>query len=812
MASELSVILLNCTSYEESIRAEAEAQDQQIKESNVVEYLVLLMEIMGSSDFPVLARSMAIIRAWQLFPEELSDLPSEADHPFDVLTRNVIESLLQISYKLLSCQETQIAHLAGTLYGRIAALEIHYNPQNSIFAQLSTDFNNATTLSVIEPLSVALQKVCSSTVLEAEEVPQLMESVLSHINENSDLAIANESVSVLARLIISLQEYLEDQESCSVLLNTLLQLTSIDGIERAVFDCWIEISKIAPNLILMFEQVLIPTILGVLASEESPQETLFRACNLLRKLAAAEAQNEDEEEISNQVLANYESIITVLINLVSQGVLETDNDESGLSIADEAKHTIPRVLRVCETEHIEALESFVMSIATSNEIGYVYAVLCLLSSMISASEDPCVANQFFETLLAQAQSEHPLIRKQAIICLRRGINKLIVSANDERIAFLQQFVPQLHQLSSYVTDVPVVGFQVMKLMAAMVKIPNFSHTSEYINALYPIAVEMRYLYSKDPFSPINEIIDEGEHDAVVKSIDHALELYNSAVTQAQFSWLIVNLSETIQAYFIRFGEEINSYVEPFCTLLLQVACSESSYASDALLPLGIIAQRCPTIFAPFAEQALSIFLNGLQSIEYPEILYNSTYGLDFIIRGGFDLSQHIETILNLLLEIIKDFNQEPKNRRAAVQTISSLAEISPQLYSPYSQQVMNLIRAFCDGLQTQLDFDEMEAQLMMNALGCCILNTIKAVGINEGTKFVDMAFNIFAHVAELEGTISRLSDTTLALMYFVAVNYKNQFLECIQDDEDVGDYIVSLTNYPDKTERAKQILDALGYQ
>jgi len=140
-------------------------------------YAAALLSVLGRPEAPDHVRAMAVILRWKLLPEDISDISDDAPHPCDALGDAVAGPHLAVFRDLpLSEREpSQLANLAASLFGRMAALALHSGSNAPFAGEL------ARTLAVCPgpaiPISVVLETIRVSALLEMDDVTAVARSL-----------------------------------------------------------------------------------------------------------------------------------------------------------------------------------------------------------------------------------------------------------------------------------------------------------------------------------------------------------------------------------------------------------------------------------------------------------------------------------------------------------------------------------------------------------------------------------------------------------------------------------------------------------
>ncbi|KAH0791604.1 hypothetical protein GPJ56_004451 [Histomonas meleagridis] len=806
MVEEVSKILINLQNPDEAIRAQAEAAVNSLKEQNIVGFIQVLNQIISTPNSPPQLLAMSIILTWQLFPEEISDLDIDAPHPFDVYSQPLVENILNVSHNLMISGDLSIRHLAATLFGRVASLQVHRNLDSKIFLKLSEELASTQDINIIRSISIALVKICTECEPEDNELSALLTAIFKHLTNPTSPEVTNEVSKILSSIINSMAQILEDEKVCNTIVSVLISLLQTPGCQCSALTSWIELYKIVPELLVMLSQQLVPLVLLILSDPQQEEATLLNGFLLLQKLSKLEMKN---EENMNVIRANYEVIVMTLLKMSCS----VSNPECDISTAWNppiaAKATLKLVTMTLGDQELFKLFPLIQSLLTSNVFGDRYGGLCLLSFIVEYSESPTALpiKEILELSLQLTNDQVPRVKQAAINCIANVINRLRDTKDPNLLAIAQTLLP----LISHIDDDPFTAYQTIKLMSQIVQVPNFGNTFEVLQTTFTRSIHYRSYFSKNPFLYISKIIDFGEPESVKAFYPTVIQTLKESIENPSLFPLIPELSELTQGYVIRFGNDIIQFSEPVIQLFFQVVRFPNEYASDGLVPLGIQAMNYPQVFAPYLPQFLEISVMALKQVSDSAAVYGAATALYFIILGGHDITQQMPVLLQLLTEVLADMNIAVITRRAVIDLIGVIAQKAPPLFVQFANPVMTLIRAFCNisGLKIQMSMNATEAQLMANALAKCTYSAMLAVGKDLAKNYVDIAIDILSFVSELEDVIERLMSICLDLYLYLSVEFKNDLLIAIEEEESIGQLIFVAADVDQQ--KASAVLNNLGY-
>jgi hypothetical protein len=261
-------------------------------------------------------------------------------------------------------------------------------------------------------------------------------------------------------------------------------------------------------------------------------------------------------------------------------------------------------------------------------------------------------------------------------------------------------------------------------------------------------------------------------------------------------------------YFIRFGSQLSEFARIVTEFLLHL--SQSS-PDDCLIPLGLLTRSCPLETQPYYESIWQMTLFGLKDVRNSSACYSAAMCVSFLadVPG---LISDVGSLLDLLMGVLSEENQPLASRRAALNAICDMAGSSADEFRLRVPTLMVLIETIFPMLELLYGDDELETSLMVTAIGNCILEAMKSYGIKEGEQFLSSAKEWLMFVVSKEEMMERLGKCALALLQYMSTVYKNGVLEMIEDEGEIGEFIVNQADSEIVGEQANQILVLLGYE
>ena len=902
---------LNCIKQtlnpDNQIRTEAESNLNALKEENIKELISILIQIITSDYYKenLTTFQASIIYAWNLFPSTVNDIPENPElHPFVVYSGELVQQLVDASFNLMinkgaNDEEVpiQARSLASFLYGRIAALQVHYDMSLRLVQKLSEVLASAQTLNDFIPICQALKIICEEFEPEEEEVSALFNTLFGLFESVQDVQILSQLLDVLSKTVTSLTTALTNEEILKNTITTLLNLSTIDGLQAYAFKVWSCIYKNCTDdndnnvIIPLVADQLIEISIGILANENKTDEDLNAASTLVKQIAKLEYQYDSDEFIP--VRSNAQPLIVSLIRVCCTASDESLYDKSYWLPFMFASNALKKVFILLTDEDLESVFPIMKNLATSEHFNERFGGLIILSRIIKYADNEFVGFQFLQSLFELLENDKtPCVIFQAIKCIKNVIYRFaeaylhgsecqsqeildqmpqicensynmmmqILAISDEQA---QEETTQLTEmkadaersalnlnLSSFSRNnndddeneeylYSPIALQAAGLLTEVSRIDGFAYTSEVLHALFENG--LKYQVPKF-FDYVSKIIDYGKDlDSVIKFLDTVLEALQTTVQSSATIWALNELGEIIQTYLAKFEEQLEPRASDLLNLLIQGLQTPSVYASDALIPIGMLVRNFPAVLVntviseegqepmPAQQLTFNALSQALSEVENSELIYKASTCLWFIIMSlsnvnennqqsievlGNDLAQMTIVYFGLLMEAISNLNISLSARRSCMDCIADLANYQPELILPMVDDFIVLLRTFSifQALNVSLITDPQETQLMLNALARCTLSIMKAVGPENALNYKDIAKDIIIFVSDLtekHGAMERCCKSTIELLFFIANLDKNYILEIIEKEESVG--ILIVTSRDNEIPNAQETLDILGY-
>ena len=800
-------------STDNEIRSQAESGLVSLKQNDVRGFITNLVTIFTSTNFDIKHRVLSIIFAWQLFPENIQDIPEDSPHPFDVYSNELVQKVLSSSFEIMVHGDFQLRNYAATLFGRVASLHVHRDLNAKIVAKLAECLVQARTIEEVVPISNALQKVCNEFEPDDDELEILLTSLFNILGNVKEPRVVSETLKILSTVTTAMSTVLENRETLGNILDILLQLAATDGVQEAAFKVWSELYKISDDIIALVAPQLIEIAIQVLADANKSEGDIIQAAKLVKQIAKLELKTENED--FNPIESNAQHIVISLVR-VCCAVLSPDCDDgSSWEPHLAASRALKHVLRILSDENLQSFAPLITNLGSSQEFGERYGSLVLLSYAILSSENPVTWLAFVDSLFAFCNDIAPRVCFQAIKCLKNLIMTLCDSNNiNESIPKIAEHAFSVIKLIN--VDTPI-AHQAAKLLGEISRTPGFIHTLEILQNLLECGTKLHIL---SYFDVISKIIDLGtDENAVFQFYPVLLQVSQIAVSNQSSIWALHELGENIQAYLIKFQNKLNELIPNTIQMLLQGAHAPSPFATDALIPLGMSAQIFPQIFPPYLSSTLEVIHAALNEVHNSQTIYDASMALSFIYMSGIQdpiISQMTPTFIEQIIKAISnmDLLLSLEARRSCVGCIGDIVKYHPNLFLPVADNFIVYLRTFSilDALNAEYITDPKETQLMLHALGVCLLNIMKIVG-QKLIDYLDIATNIICFVVNIfseEGeVIERLMVSTIDLIHFISQVDKNIVLTLISEREEIGMFIVNASSM--SIPLSQETLDILGY-
>lgn len=897
MTEQLLLTFKQTLNPDNDIRSQAVQNLNSLKEQNVKGLISILIQILKSDYYNVnlMTYSSIVIYTWRLFPGNMSEIPSLTPF-YEEYSVDLIQQLLECSFAIMTNNSpdqpgipNQVRNLCSNLFSRIAALHVHYNTKSNIIQKLSETLATCQTYDDVYPVSQALQIVCKSTDPEKDEFSVLIKALFDHFANPKSPQVVSELLNVLADIISNVSYVINNEEIINNIIPVLLNLSTVDGVQDAAFKVWSVLNDSSEEIILAVANQLIEISLTILADENKSMDDLISTCDFVEQVARLELKYDSEEFIP--IRSNAQALIISLTRVCCTSQNE-ECDQSLYLPYMSASQALKNILILFPDSVLESMFPMIMNLASSQSFGERLGALIILSRIIRNADNEYIGFQFIPSLFNLLSTDKvPCVICQAIKCVKHILMRIADDAlkpnpqnppNQEILAQLpqvgescfhmmtqvlaisdertQQQATEAAEIEAIVerSTINLSGFsrnadnpeddlfspiaiQAAGVLAEISRIPNFGHTSEVLNIL--LQNGLKYKVPKF-FEIISKVIDFGtDEQSILNFFQIIIEVLNTSIQKHTTVWALSDLGENLQAYFARFDVKLSSNIETLLQILIHATQIPTIYASDALIPIAMLAKNFPTVFSstlvnqgegqepiPAPQYMFNLLAQGLKEVENSEMIYNCALSLSYIVwttnnNSEADsqsiafisslLAQVTPTFLGLLMKAISTVNLSRTAMRSCVDCVADLVNYQPQIILPLINEFIVFLRTFSifDALNVGYLEDAEETQLMLNALARCILSIMKAAGPENAMQYKDIAENIIVFESEIieeDGSLERLLNSTIQLIYFLSNLDKNFILEIISENEGVGTLI--LTARESKIEHSQEILNILGYE
>ena len=778
-----------------------------LRNENPPAFAGAILELIKSDQVPDPVKAYGIIFCWQMFPEELSDLKPDDPHPFDVIGEATVAQILTTSLAVLSSGNPTYGHLAATLFGRVAALQLHRKPKTPFVANLLGLLEKSPSESVAVAVGIALAKLCQSALPEQKEVEQVLHAVFAVLSNCHSPQIAAQMINILEVILEEKDDLLEEESFLQMLFENLMKLATVPEAAVGVLKCWNTIGEANKALFLPVLEPLTSFALSVVREGEG-NELLCQALLVLKNILEIPAEI---EEVGDQLNGLYSAICEAALKVIS-AVDTGDCDSSEAWEPHIAAGDLLRQLAIVTPDTgLAPMAAGAAQMLSSPEMGARYAGMVLMHACVMYAESCAVVLEYFKAVIERANDEFPRVRYMTMKCLKEAILRGTSSfgSTEEIKPHLLPMAEAMFQLQPHLSDVPAVARATARMLAALVTVDGFPNTDAVLKSLADQAMAMGACELKRPFAAVEGVIDKGASAVVLNYFPNFVELLQTAVTTGNGLWVIRELQETFQAYLIRFGPELGDPALTLADILVRIAQMNNQYSPEVLVTLGILIQRIPAKAGELVPIVIETCLTALTSWHDYSSIYDASMCITFVARAG-DIGQSMLPLMEQMVKLIEDQVMPVDTRRAVIDAIAALAVSNPALYANVAEVVMGKIATFCMFLDLVWQDNEAEGQFMATSLGDCILQSMKAIPGNVG--FVKMAENWLVTVVDNEDILGRLCNVALNVIEYLTATDKNRMLEIIQDSEDVGGFIVGQREMPEYKEQCQKILNMLGYQ
>lgn len=858
-------------------RAQSEAQLQELRENQTIQLFTTLLQILESNLYTTHLKAFlaTIIYSWRLYPDGVQDLPKDGPHPFEVYTNDLVVRMLTDSFNLMVSPDAaitaQIKEFAAVLYSRIGALHAHRDLNSKIIATLTQAIVNSQTVEQITPLAIALKNMCESFIPDDEELTFLMQSIFQILSNSADSKITCLILGVLRAVISSISEVIQDEQTLSNILTTLLDLFSRPGVESADFEVFNEIYKAEPAIIKIIENQLIEVTISILADETKDADTIKNAARMVKQIAKlaftiTDKGESDEETALSGILQYGEPLIISLLRVCSTVDSPTCDYNGAWLPYMAASQALKGIVQLLPDEALASIFPMMQNLINSAEFNERFAGLCLLSHIIKNADNSLIGIPFLAVLFERINDQASIVAFQSIKCIQNLMMRFFDSIDERTEEEKGQLSPVIQncyevsmailsmadssisegkaQIQAAITKeghISPLFLKAASLLSEITRMPQYPHTQTSLQALLQLGLK-----TKEPklFECISKIIDLGTDQAsVVSFFPVLLEALSAAIQQQVTFWAMHDIGENIQAYLAKYAPNIQEQASTLMQILFQAVHSPDIYANDALIPLGMATLHYPSLLVATpnaSEDLLKTIAAFLEDPQNSQSVYNASMALSFVVMAAGNvkgataetnemdfkasqvlrqlLSQTIPHFFQLLLPVIANFDIQSDARSSSIGCIASLVDYQPELILPVLDEIIKFIRTFTglEALAISVHEDKREGQLLLDNLAKCILSIMKAVGLPKAMEYKDIAYNIILTLSSMneneESIISRLMITVIHLLMFLAQADKNFVLEIIEVNPEIGHLIINGASEESDLKEAKELLILLGYQ
>jgi hypothetical protein len=773
-----------------------------MRSENISLFTQHLLAIMSSEVSHLVG--MAVICCWQNFPEDFSDISPDEPHPFDVVGREVIDALMDFSYAQMKAGNPSMRHLFATLFARLAAIRMHPSDDRQVVPQLAQDVLDASDIAAMLPVSIALQKICSSCELEDDELTPLYRAIFTGLETTDSARIANELTMILSVIAHEAHELLEDGDASSALVQALLHLGSVAETQEAALTCWNQLWKIDHEFVGGRFTELIDQALAVLVGD-SPPGALLAALSLVKRLAKFEDEMEDACDV---IRGSSDAVIAALVRVVGMVPGQECDESETWAPFIAAKRALRRVVFLLEDDALAPVSARAVEMIASDEYAAQYAGLTLLDVVISWADSPKLIGDVFQSILARTESEAPRVRRAAVKALRNGFHRIVRDSPDFPAAL--ELASAAFELMPMLGDDPMVAYEAAHLLAILTRVPGFSQSGAVLEALVRQAFEARASFGRNPTAHITYVVEGADSAVVAPFFGHFVALLRKAVSEPSLLGFVSDTCEIIRFYFLRFQGELAAALEDLPDALVHLAHLPHECASDALVPLGMLAHFCREQAIPLVDTMVDILHTALAEVGDPIACFNAAESLRWL--DGLDLAAVAPALMDLLLTVLEYDTQLPMTRHAALEAITMLIGKYPDPLTAVVGRVFAYVSFFLGlkGLDLLLDEDQKEAQLTALAIGNFLCQAI-AIESTEEMVLASLAL-IVTVVTSCDVVIKGLAQCLLRLIERLAGVAREDVIEMIQRAEEVVQFILEQVRVEGHKDIGTRILGALGFQ
>lgn len=771
---------------------QSQEQLTKLAEENPLLFITSIIEILKQDSVSAKIKGNACVIAGNYFPN-ISKLPEQEElHPFNVFTENNVNELIDLCFELMTTMDPVYRHHPAVLLGKIGSLYVHRNFENSLLNRLSSLLQQGENPQDLDPVCKAINIILVGYDPSDEEIQNLITGVFGHFTSTDNLEASVVVLDTLIATVESIVELLADPEFSTGVVSVLLALLENDVSIRPSLECWNRLADITPSIVAEVSEHLVLTCCKVL-QEIKEENTLMQACMLINTIADLEY---NDREMQLETIANNAEVI--LASLV--GILSTIDTNECITPdmwtpAIATFKAVKVVISLNCDNMISTLETLINTGIVSDSFAEKDVALKLLASTICNTTDVTFSSKYLEALNELVTDESPCVRQRALHCIRKGIETM---ANSEKFKNENTFKESVIKLANdsigfleLITDENVlVASEVCQLMKVLTQVEGFTSTEQILEAILEHATSISEGLYKNPFDSFNDIIQYGSADAGASVLPTVIELYANTLESGENFWICHQLAETIQVFCYRddYRSQILQSAETLLPLFVKALQTGDQYLNDALLPIAAVARAIGNHFSPYLEETVSIYDEVLGSDPDqcdPDALYNATYALDMLINAGFDVGDK-GRFINVIVAYLSNLSTMPNNRRAFLNLLSTLSQVSFDSVSSSIEALIPYLRVFAKTLNVEANNDQGEAEIIANTLSKTMSNVYQKIDPEAALGVFDIGADILTYFSNFPPLFKQSRTELLRLALTMSTLSPEAVMEIINQDEEQG--------------------------
>jgi hypothetical protein len=473
-----------------------------------------------------------------------------------------------------------------------------------------------------------------------------------------------------------------------------------------------------------------------------------------------------------------------------------------------AINALKHVLLLLEDEDLLCYVQMAVTALSSGEFEARFAGLCLLNAVIESADSPRVIIDVVAPILPLGEDDAPRVRRAVLQCVVTGLERIVEEPGETD---LSEIAGVVLPLVTHLLDEPYVASQAAWLMAWLTKIPEFPETANFLNELVTRGIEFRGQFSESVFEPINFIVEHADAEVVLAFFPAFVALLRDCASAPETFWAIRELSETTTAYLMRFEAALLPCVSDLGTVLLEIAAFPNEFASDALIPLGLLLKTFPEPCEPIAAQILAACHAALAEPADQDACHNAAYSISFFAEV-VDVSGVASELFALLVGVFTADAGTIRTRTAVLSAITTIADRNTEVYREHIGILTSYIDLFFIQAEIAQGYDRSDEQLLARAVGSCLLTTMRALDAETAFPIAVMAIKWIIQIVDMDEFQSSLVMTALKVLDHLAQNHRDLVLQIIQEEENIGGFIVQQREDDEFRELAVKVLETLGYE